>query len=283
MRAGVNLVNNMKNIIFLIVCVFVLLSCSESKIKETYYESGELRERFIFPTKSDFESNLNYEVYHYNIDGLLEKVFKVVNGQIDGTLLEYYNNDSVKRKIQFKSGKKHGVEKIMTPQGEVVTENLFIDDMLMNQMKAYNTPNGSVNFFYYNVKDSLEECGRLVYDSEDAIIKDESFHYKFNCLDTLMLGKEYNLEIEAYTFGEDNVIKELVLGEFNSFYEFIDKGKLIRLSSKNNKISFPYIPKEEGYKVIMGKLSVESMIEIDGKITPVSREMIVYRDFVVER
>lgn len=276
------MVNNMKKIIFITISIFILFSCTENRIKESYYESGELHERFVFLTKEDFESNLNYEAYCYHIDGSMKKQSKVLNGHIEGAYIEYYDDGAVKKVSQFKSGKKYGIERILSPQGEVVIKNFFINGIQMTQMKSFNTSDGSADFFYYTEEDTIEECGRLVYDSKDSIIKNESFYYKFSKLDTLELGEKYDLDIEVYTFGENNVIKEFILGEFDSYYDFVNKESLMKISSNDNKISFSYTPVREGYNMIMGKLYVESEIEIDSEVSKVSREMIIYEDFFVQ-
>lgn len=60
------------------LCLFLMIiSCSQNLSKESFYPTGELKERIIYDSKKD---TLNYSIYNYYIEGSLASVAKYVNG-----------------------------------------------------------------------------------------------------------------------------------------------------------------------------------------------------------
>jgi antitoxin component YwqK of YwqJK toxin-antitoxin module len=282
MVSKINMVSKMNRVILFLVNILILSSCNEKCVEKTYYDSGKLKEKIVYPTKKDKKTQDNYTAYSYSSDEYLEMQYMFKNGALHGALLEFYKDGDVKRITNYKNGKKYGVEKLTSTSKRLVRETFYINDSIMLMMKSYNSPDGYVDLFYYAEGDSLEDAGRLVYDEDFNILKKSSFHYNITNLDTLEFGKVYQLDIETFAFGADHVISKFLVGEYDEYYNFINEKEVVEKSSSDNKISIPINANKKGYNIFMGKLYIESLYSGAGEENKLTREFIIYEDYFVE-
>lgn len=260
-----------------------LISCENRYEKITYYDTGEIKEKYEYPTKLDFNNNQNYTAYCFYKDGKIENHTTIRNGKREEEYLSYYPNGVLKNIIIFKNGVKNGIEKYFTINGDIIQEDFFINDVPMTRMKSFNSENERVDIYYYIENDTLIKNGRLIYNNQNKIIPEKSFYYSIDAKDTLSSNEEYSFELKVYTYGEKNVIKEFDIGDFDEKYNFIDTTKLIKLESKNNSIKYSLKPTKKGYNLIMGKINVEGDANIDGNIKTQSRQFIFCTEFYVAK
>ena len=127
-----------KILLYLIYLTFLfIIGCSKKYEKTSFYESGELKERYVYSSKSDYASNLNYDAYLYYKNGELKNFTTVREGKNEGKYLNYYENGRIKRITNFSNGKKHGIDKYFTSNGELAEEGFYLNDIHLIKMKVF--------------------------------------------------------------------------------------------------------------------------------------------------
>ena len=146
-------------------------------------------------------------------------------------------------------------------------------------MKVYTKGSKWVHFYYYVDGDTITDNGIIVYDKDGNILENESFYFTLEGQDTILKNKKYSLKIETFTFGKPCFIDSVLMGEFDTKYNFINPDKVIKLYSKTNVVEYSFKPAKQGDNLIMGKLYISNDSTIDGEA--LKREFIFYKNFYV--
>ncbi|NOY48527.1 MAG: hypothetical protein GXO84_10125 [Chlorobi bacterium] len=270
-----------KRVYIATIISFTLINCQTKKYeKYDYYESGEVKEKFLFDNKSDYESNLNYTGYLYYKNGQIKDITRVKNGERVGTYVQFYENGNKKRYIHYKQGKKYGFDRFYSPDNELVMENVYINDVHMCKMKSFSNKDKTSNFYYYVEPDSLIENGVITYDTNNNLLPNESFYFNIFGDDTIYTNENYNFSCKVYTLGAMNIIDSLIIGEFNEKYEFINFNDTVKIKPKSDSVSLSIKPNYLRENLIMGKIYISSYLSPNEK--KYTREFIFYKDFFVK-
>lgn len=261
--------------------ILLVINCNDRYEKISYYDTGEIKEKFEYPSKLDYTNNQNYTAFFYYKNGKIKNYATFRNGKRENEYLSYYPNGALKQVIMFKDGVKNGIQRDFKIDGEIIEEELFINNVPLIRMKSYTVQGERIKYYYYVEKDTIIENGRLIYNNQNQILPERSFYYNISAKDTITLNEEYYFELKVYTYGNDNVIKKFLIGDFDENYNFIDSTKLIKLESKNNSVRYSLKPTKKGNNLIMGKIYVEGNAIIGGKIITQSREFIFCTYFYV--
>jgi hypothetical protein len=269
--------------ILIIVVFLFVLGCNNEEPKKyekyTFYKSGKVKEKFVFSSKKDTGSMLNYTGTLFYENGNPHYIMPKKNGKTDGNYYAFYSNGKMKDFIMYNNDTINGVHRGFSENGELVEESLYLKGVHITKMKAFNENSNTVQFFYYMVGGANEEMGRLKFDKEGKIIKEESYYYKVNGKDTVNEGDKYDLDIDVYTFGENNYIQEAVFGDFDKSFNVKDSSKYVFLKSSNNHLHYGATPDKIGQNLIVGRLYIKNS---KNSLEKIDRDFIFYKEFFVK-
>lgn len=259
----------------------MLISCNQRQpyIEYQYYNSGKLKNKLVFKINTQVSDSC-FTKFQYDTLGNLRS--KIIYEKCQKTeYSEFYKNGHLKKIQPYKNGKKFGIEKLYTKEGELAESNFYINNSHMVQMKSFNNDGGTAEFYYYIESDTTEEMGLLLYSKDNQLIENKCFYYTAECKDTLNLNDSQELEITTFTENIENKIDDIYFGEFDEYYKFIDTSNVVHLTSETNKLTYTFKPKQLGYNTIMGKAYISSTLNSDKGSETFTREFIIYKDFYV--
>ncbi len=255
----------------------LLIACNESYPERiTYYESGALKEKTIFPDKSDTTNQIYYEYYE---NGLPKRYIELTNGLWNGNIKNFYPNGMVKEDFHFKNGISDGVFRVYDSDGDKIQEYLFVEGIkLVYSELLVNDSLGRYKYVFYDVLDNeANYSGQLVYEENGDLRPSTSDFWLSTNIDTLLLGEEYTVDVKSNVKCNNCSLKiELENNENLSF-----SNRIIESESGSLETSFKITPQKTGYGYLVGSLYV---IEKSGQNTKSilhQREFKYYFDFTV--
>jgi len=126
-----------KNSILLIIVILFIFSCKKEYHKYNYYDTGEVKNEFVYYNRHDTSSYIYYEFYkneHY------KKRINIIKGKKENHFINYYDNGKIKEIYSFKNNKLHGQFIKYDTNGTVNDEFLFLhgQDVLYKKHWLYS-------------------------------------------------------------------------------------------------------------------------------------------------
>jgi hypothetical protein len=109
------------SIVFLIILIY---SCGNSIVEKYYYPNGKLET--IITEKGE-------NIYHFEgfyDDGKLKSIGNMVGTVANGIVTNYYKNGNVQTMSSYNMGKLNGLMKIYNPDGEINSQEYYLNDDL---------------------------------------------------------------------------------------------------------------------------------------------------------
>jgi hypothetical protein len=207
----------------------------------------------VYPRKSDTNT---FEIYQYYNNGEIKYHASVVNDKFHGLYFSYYKNGLLKKKINYIQGLTHGVVREYDSTGHLLKEGLFINgnNVMTKEYFKKNQQFSRNSFISYLYKpDTSFLIGQLLRDTNNKIIKQNSFFYTIDAKDTIQLGEKYYIKLIYYKSRKDYNLYAKI-GDFNKKLEFSDSTNIKKIESKDSTIEFSFIPRKTGYHLLLGKL-----------------------------
>ena len=240
-------------IICLVMFQGLLCSCKLNEaIEYTYYDSGKLKSKVIYPDKTDTTS---FQAFIYYENGNLSHQAQFNKGKRTGQYLSYYENGNLNESYNYENGRLHGIIKRFTDTGEQTEESFYIDGkhILIKTFSVNPKFNLTRSQIFFVNGDKIEEIGMLVYDNDKNIIENGSFFYETYGPDVIKFNQENEFVINFYNKREDFIL-ELQIGDLDSDLNFIIPNNVIKYSTELDMLPYNYIPEKPGYNLIVGKL-----------------------------
>jgi len=275
--------NYKKYSLIILIPLSVMVSCNNANVNEqfTYYESGKIKEHYVFPDKASMETMSDYSGFRYEEDGSIHTRWTFRNGKIDGEAVGYHPSGRIFVVQTFKDGVEHGVTRIYDAEGKPVYRCLHfggVQVIIEEWQYAWD----------YNVLKSHlypdPECfGQLVFTPDGKLVEEKSYYYTLSAPDTIDVGKIYPLHIEMVfgVFGvqkHDIYVDRAVFGDFDTTFIAHDRSKFTYLKSHDNKLTYSFLPQDSGRQFVVGVVNVKDREDS----TKLNYDFIVFKDFYVK-
>jgi len=251
-------------------------SCQHEYHVKKYYDSGEMKHKYVYANKNDTS---NYLYYGYYKNGNYKKKVNVINGKKEGHFINYYDNGKIKEIYSFKDNLFHGPWKRYDKQGTIEDESFFFNGQYFLYIDyLYNR--SYIGIAVYRNTDQNQgalELISLLNFKNGEIMKDSSDYYYTYTEDTIPYKKANNFKVECYNEGKSGYHVKLVLGELNKNLKFIDSTKTKIFESNDMTIQVPYKPVKKGVDLLTGKLYL-----INDSTGKQEREFLYYHEFYVK-
>jgi hypothetical protein len=246
----------------------LLLNCKRDFVRESFYETGELQSRFIYPDKRD---TMNFQQFEYYPTGELLRKTNFRNGKLEGEYVKYFNTGNILEREWFLKGKLDGILQKYDTIGRLATESYFIDGNRILYSICFISNDGKYEKQLYNiiVNDSSYPIGALV-KKGDTIQEDKS-HYAMITGEDSICTLKYCLKLQIFTDQTPMTQYEITFGTPNIKLEFskVDTSFV----SKKNDIQIC------GFKLVPGLNHIFSRIYVYDDDTA---SFFVYKDVFVK-
>ncbi len=188
---------------------FILVVSASMVVDEYSYDGEHTSYSFLITKKSSIYDPDNGEKIEYLDDGEWA-VYTLKNGEIDGAIKIYNDNEVLVLEGTYKNGKKNGEFKEYNEDGQIIEEYVKVNDEFSGLSKSYGYDNGrlvlKITGNYLNDK----ETGKwLYYGSFDDFSEP---YQEFNYLDGELNG--YAKQLSSDSLIECNYLKGLLHGEY---------------------------------------------------------------------
>lgn len=147
------------------ICTYsetVFYTKPKSKLKEEYYQTGELKSR-ISTVHGKIEGH--YLTFYKN--GQLENDIMHQKDKRNGISISYYENGVLKQTSEYLDGKRNGINTDYWKNGKIKSELIYRDDKPWTVVSAFDSSGNSLD------KGSLTDgCGSfLIYNEKGILVK----------------------------------------------------------------------------------------------------------------
>ncbi|NOQ26262.1 MAG: hypothetical protein GQ564_12935 [Bacteroidales bacterium] len=278
----------MKNYI-IIVFVLILNCCANNQIKEsaTFYDNGNIKEKFIYEFLKD---TTTYSYYSYYLNGNIKEKYSKHSGKYSGSKIEYYQNGVIKSIVPFIKGKADGTVKLYYENGSLDLIKTYKDDNLFGLYMTINPKNPRIiqkilfvndeplikidegntkvdneeivgmTYYYYCSKDSIYyPIGTLSYDGNKQRRRQiYCSYFETFAADTVNYDESYKMKIVSHIGIMEGHNIELYLGEINEDFEFVDSANVKVFRSEDNTLEINLSQSDYllGNNLLTGKIRV---------------------------
>lgn len=288
----------MRQLIYFIIIIITFTSCNhEANVKYTYYDSGKVKEKFIYKSKKCYlvylysengellkEANLENDFLHGNCktynNGILIEDVSYIKGKKNGKMTIYQSNGKLKMKRTFLNDSLYGITQVYGKQGDVRQEYFHINGNQVMYDDFYDSDDGTLTKkvrYRIDTTNKMKPIGQLIVNkTNDVPIPDNSFFYTIsNMKDTIDENEQCIVTIKFINKFDWKL--EVQIGQMNKLLEFM--GNPMNYSSSIKEISFPIEPQKEGLNIVFGKL-IATPVKSDVS-TPYS--FVFYDEFYVRK
>ena len=162
------------SLIFLIL-LSVMVSCNNKYEQFTYYETGKIKEHYVFPDKASMETMSDYSGFSYHENGSLKVKWTVRNGKDDGEIVKYHPNGRIFGVGMWKDGVAHGVSRVYDAEGKPVFRSLFFSgvQVIVEKWQYAWDYNVLKSYFY---RDTTENYGQMVFTPDGELVEEKSYY-----------------------------------------------------------------------------------------------------------
>lgn len=189
----------MRFIILLFFICQLLFSCNKSKVINSYYANGKLKESYTL-----INDTVSGVLINYYDDGNIKSTTPYLNNLPNGFYKEYYNNGNLKISYFLKNSHKEGIKYLYDINGNILEKSKFIS--------------GNRNGIYkeYNSSGKLKTLALFYNNKQIFLVDDELKNDNFNANNYLDIASRDTIETD---FFEAKIIVKNCTYDKLTFYE----------------------------------------------------------------
>jgi len=264
----------MKHQLVFIILFISLLSCDNKYDVESKQADGTIH-KFKCKDGKDTSNSTCYRYY----DWVLVSKKDYVNGKVEGSVIDYFPDGTIKIITNYINDTVHGINKVYSDSGTLLRRSFYIK----NKQVLFET--GIVNgdfpgifrkkITYKNINNELIWAGELYLDQNNEpksvgfiMTKPDSLVYKGMYVN-ILIDDTINLDNNC-TVGLDITLPkivyqpELLFGEFDKELKCIDTIYYAKPDSVEDSFTFKFRPNKQGNNYLIGRLSnIDKLIKDD--------------------
>jgi len=251
----------MKSSIIIFLLIFILASC-ENNFDVIVEQSNGIVYKYKCKKNKD---TLNSDKYSFYNSVLLSKS-QLLNGELDGTVYDYYPDGKVKITSNFTKGIANGVNKVYNEDGVLLRRSLYIDNkqVLFEETKVnYEIGLRRKKLIKRPFNDGLwagEIYERMSDTSKSLIYK--GVYVDVLSEDTITFGQSITVKLR-FTLPAVTKNPQILVGQFNKNLTCIDTIIYAIPDSAGKVFSFSYFPKKIGNNYLLGSFSAPEYLNTD--------------------
>jgi len=239
----------MKYILILLLNVIILSCFNDSKLKTTYYDSGEIQ------LKESIIDDSTIECIHFYKSGIVSEKYKKNNNKIEGEVKYYFESGKIERIGLYKNDKAIGWHTFYSENGNIIAkrEYLLVDSL---SDRFNNKPSNKIISYLNQV---------IIFNKNGDTIIDKSLLYKLDFPDTLNYQDTlvYSIKLTAPAFKKGD--SQIQTGNLNRYFALIDSSSYKAWASNRDnhlKVDAYEIANKKGKQTLRGKI-----INYEGEIS----------------
>ncbi len=280
-----------KLIIYLFFIAICFLSCNRNKEKTTYYyyDDGNIKERYVYENKKEYDLKKNYQCTSYYHNGNIKEKFVFKDGEVDGIYYRYFETGELWKTIRLENGVKHGLEKTYNEEGVLMRELLYIDDekVAWRNFTFFETIDSLYGYQVFHFVDGIGEIEGMYFIDENGEMLKNHIHSEYYSIiskkDTIKKGAKYHFDLEIAVNGGEHTIVEVLIGELDKEGNLIDTVSVFK-SDTNERIISCYVEptNKEGYNLVLGKVLCTQDKTMNNELYIRNNDFILYKEYYVK-
>jgi hypothetical protein len=262
----------MRYILFFSILLFFTFGCKREIVRNYYFDSGEIKNKCIYPNKKD---TLNFKQIDYYPTGELYREFILKDGKIEGGYKEFYKTGIIFEKGNFIKGKLEGIFQQYDSVGEIASESYYLKGLRILYSEFFDSEDNKLTkqLFYGLEHDTVYPIGALIRIGNE--IQSDLSHYAIMVVEDTILMSNQCIKLKIYTDQTPKTKFEVTFGlpDLKHGFEMIDTTYTLK-QSESLVCNLKLMP---GINHIFGRVLV-----YDADSISTSASYYVYKDIFVK-